>query len=343
MLPWRGEMAGTIDEHEFDSALLWDNPLGDPHRRPLWVYRPPGYGADERRYPVVYVLQGYSGHLAMWNNRSPFRQPFPELADALFARGDTPPVLVVYVDCWTAFGGSQFVDSPGTGRYLSYLCDEVVPWVDANYRTVPDRDHRAITGKSSGGYGAMVLPMLRPEVFGALATHAGDALFDVCYRPMFPRLSRILRDAYGGSIEAFLTDFRSRVPLSKKTDMDLMMLYGVSAAWSAEEDGTVRLPFDSYGRVVPEVWERWLALDPVVMAAEPGYATALRSLRGLWIDAGTEDEFHLDAGAGAFRDAVLAAGVPAGSVYYELFQGGHGAIEYRYPLALAWLARLLTD
>ena len=96
------------------------------------------------------------------------------------------------------YGGSQFVDSPGTGRYHSYLCDEVVPWVDARYRTIADRGHRAITGKSSGGFGAMITPMLRPDLFGALATHAGDALYELCYIPEFPKAVR-LRE-YDGDI-----------------------------------------------------------------------------------------------------------------------------------------------
>ena len=98
----------------------------------------------------------------MWANRTPFRQPFIETADLVFARDGAPPCIVVYVDAWTAYGGSQFVDSPGTGAYHSYLCDEVVPWVDARYRTIADRESRAITGKSSGGFGAMITPMLRP-------------------------------------------------------------------------------------------------------------------------------------------------------------------------------------
>ncbi len=136
MLPWSADLAGRIDEHVITSQLLRGNPLGDPDQRQLLVYVPPGYGTDqERRYPVVYVIQGYTGHVAMWRNRSPFRQPFPEMADAAFARGEAPPAIVVYADAWTSYGGSQFVDSPGTGRYHSYLCDEVVPWVDAHYRT----------------------------------------------------------------------------------------------------------------------------------------------------------------------------------------------------------------
>ena len=77
---------------------------------------PPGYDDDpERRYPSVYVIQGYTGAVPMWHNRAPFRPTFPEAADALFAGGDAPPCVVVFVDAWTAYGGSQFVDSPGTG------------------------------------------------------------------------------------------------------------------------------------------------------------------------------------------------------------------------------------
>ncbi len=151
MVPWSFEMQGRLDEHVLTSEALRDNALGDPHERPLWVYLPPGYDDEpNRRYASVYVIQGLTGQLDMWRNRTPFRRNFPELADAMFAAGDAPPVVVVWVDCWTSLGGSQFLDSPGTGNYLTYLCDEIVPFVDANYRTVADRNHRGIQGKSSG-------------------------------------------------------------------------------------------------------------------------------------------------------------------------------------------------
>src|SRR5207247_1189300 len=159
------EPTGRFDRHVISSRALVGNALEDPADRPLWVYVPRGYEDDpEARYPSVYVIQGLTGQLDMWRNRTPFRQNFPELADAMFARGEAPPVIVVWVDCWTSLGGSQFLDSPGTGNYLTYLCDEVVPFVDERYRTMADRDHRGIQGKSSGRYGAMVVPMLRPDL-----------------------------------------------------------------------------------------------------------------------------------------------------------------------------------
>src|SRR5215204_1059031 len=203
MQPWSYELAGRLDEHAFESDVLKGNPLGDPHVRPLWVYLPPGYDEEQaRRYPSVYVIQGLTGQLDMWRNRTAFRRNFPELVDELFARGDVSPCLVVFVDAWTSLGGSQFVD--------------------ARYRTLAGAAHRGIGGKSSGGYGAMITPMLRPDVFGGLATHAGDALFETCYLPDFRRSVRTLRNDYDGSFDRFWKDFHSRPALTRKSDATLL-------------------------------------------------------------------------------------------------------------------------
>ena len=218
MQPWSRELLGHLDEHVLASEALRGNRLGDPHERPLWVYTPPGYAADaDRRYPSIYLIQGHTGQLDMWRNRSAFRPNVLELVDALFADDGCPPALVVFVDAWTSYGGSQFLDSPGVGNYHTYLCDEIVPFVDARYRTEADAAHRGIAGKSSGGYGAMVTPMLRPDLFGGLATHAGDAVFELCYLPDFRDAVRALRDAYDGSFDRFWTDFRSRPAFTKST------------------------------------------------------------------------------------------------------------------------------
>lgn len=340
MLPWETALAGRLDRNTIDSALLRGNRLGDPSRRPLWVYTPPGYDTTSTRYPAVYVIQGYTGQVTMWANRTPYRQPFIETADAVFASGEVPACIVVYVDAWTAYGGSQYVDSPGTGRYHSYLCNEVVPWVDAHYRTIADRESRAISGKSSGGFGAMITPMLRPDLFGALATHAGDALYELCYIKDFGPLARHLRE-YDGDIMAWWADFATRPSFTKEGDATLLSMLGCSAAFSAREDGTPELPCDPRtGAVRPAVWARWLAWDPVRMAAR--HADALRSMRAIWIDAGTRDEYFLDLGALAFRDELAKLGVPKDRIFFELFAAGHGAIDYRYPMSLAWLARRLA-
>src|SRR4051812_14142658 len=331
MEPWSRDPLGRFDEHELESDALRDNPLGDPNRRPLWVYLPPAYATEpERRFPTIYLIQGHTGQLDMWRNRSAFRPNVPELVDRLFGEEGCPPALVVFVDAWTSYGGSQFIDSPGVGRYHTYLCDEVVPFVDERYPT----SVRGITGKSSGGYGAMVTPMLRPDLFSGLATHAGDALFELCYLPDFRDAVRALRDSYEGSFEQFWTDFHSRPAFSKGSDFPLLNTYAMAECYSPGE-----LPFDvATGELVPDVWEKWLAWDPVRMVDR--YADALRGLRAVYIDSGKRDQFYLDLGAEGFRRALERIGVT--DVFFELFDGTHSSIEYRYPIALRYLAERLS-
>jgi len=337
MLPWSIELSGRLDEHVIVSELLRKNPLGDPHERPLWVYVPPGYDDEPtRHYPSIYVLQGYFGHVEMWRNRLPFQQPFIATADQVFATAAAPPAIVVYVDAWTSVGGSQYVNSPGTGEYHSYLCDEIVPWVDVNYRTLVSRDHRGVVGKSSGGFGAMITPMLRPDLFGGLATHAGDALFEYTCFAKFPLCARHLR-AYGGDIDRWWQEFQKRVPIMRPEDMSLLILRGMSSCLSPREDGTPELPFDPQsGMIRSAIWQRWQEWDPVRMV--PEFAAEMRSMRAIWIDSGAADEQYLDIAAMAFRQALSEAGVDSERIHFELFPGGHGGVDHRYPLSLAWLA-----
>jgi hypothetical protein len=334
------QLSGRIDSGVIDSAALRGNPLGDPAERPVHVYLPPGYDDSDERYPSVYVLQGYTGQVEMWFNRKPFVPTFPEAVDGAIASGDCPPVIVVLVDAWNAYGGSQYVDSPATGRYHSYVVDDVVPWVDGRYRTIPDRESRAVTGKSSGGFAAMITPMLRPDVFGALASHAGDSMYEYSYCADFAKSFRILKQ-YDGDVWAWWEKFRNRGGTTPTPDdWTLVMILGCSAAFSADEDGTVHLPFDTdTGRIRDDVWARWQAWDPVRMA--PRHADALRSLRAVWLDGGTRDEWFLDVGAQAFRAELAALGVPDDRVSLELFDAGHMDIEYRYPRAISWLAHRL--
>jgi len=134
-------------------------------------------------------------------------------------------------------------------------------------------------------------------------------------------------------------DFRSRPAFSKETDGELVNEYAMAACYSANEDGGVDLPFDvTTGRLVPEVWDRWLAWDPVRMVST--HADAMREMRAIYIDAGSHDEYFLDLGSEAFRRELEAIGVT--DVFFELFDAGHGAIEYRYPKGLAYLAQRLS-
>ncbi|HEY5295969.1 MAG TPA: alpha/beta hydrolase-fold protein [Gaiellaceae bacterium] len=317
--------------------MLLDNPLGDPHERPLWVWAPED-GA--RRYPSIYVLHSFGNSAAGWFDPEPGTASYPALIEQL-----APEAIVVLVDASTALGGSQYIDSPGIGAYHRYLCDELVPFVDTTYPTIADAAHRGVQGKSSGGFGAIITTLLRPDLFGALATHAGDALFEVSHLPGFAPAARMLRDRHGGSFDTFRAAVASgRVSPSDDDERLLLELYALCAAYSSNDDGTIDLPFDlETAELRPDVWGRWLAWDPVLLARKPQHAATLRGLRGVWIDAGLTDEYHLDFGATAFHRAVVDAGVSADSVHFELFPGGHRGFTPRYPLSLAWLVERLSS
>ena len=336
--PWQRELSGAVDSFVVASECLAENPLGDPAVRPLYVYRAPGVAAPAlgtrapRRtaVPVIYVLQAFLNQADRWFNRETFEPTVFERLDVLFASGEAPPAVVVFADAWTSLGGAQFINSPGVGAYSDYLCDEVVPFVDARYPVRREAGGRGVAGHSSGGYGALVNAMLRPDVFGALSSRAGDALFEVSMVPDFARAAKLLRDGFDGSIETFLEAFRTRERFDYGRFGLLLTVYAAAAAYSADEDGRVQLPFDTRtGRILPEVFSRWLAWDPVEMAAR--HAEALRGMVRIHLEAGRRDEVNLDLGAQALSDEFTRLGVRH---TFELFDGGHGGGAHRLPGAI---------
>jgi S-formylglutathione hydrolase FrmB len=252
-----------------------------------------------------------------WFNVEPFEVSYPDRISAL-----RPDAVVALVDGWTDAGGGQWI-----GALSTYLRDEVVPFVDERY---PTNGLRGLQGKSSGGYGAIVHALERPDLFHAFAAHAPDALFEVTLAHGFPGAARALREH--GSLEEFWSSFEG---LRSRSDA---LLVELTAAARAFGDGT--LPFDALGRPLPDAFAPWLEHDPVRLAAV--HADAVRRLRGVWLDAGDRDEYFLDLGATALRDALLAAGLPNGRLHFELVEGSHGGMSHRYPLSLAYLVEHLA-
>lgn len=340
--PWGRALHGALDTLVVESELLAGNPLGDPARRPLYVYRSPGVVAGSALdVASVYMLQGFTGQVDQWLARSTFDPTTIERIDALYdpaADGPCPEAVIVFLDAWTSIGGSQFLNSPATGRYLDYVCDEIVPFVDSHYPTAATPGRRAVTGHSSGGYGAMVLPMLRPDVFGALLSSAGDALFEVCYLPDVGKVVRRLRDDFEGSYEVFLRELEARTHFDFARFGDCMSMYAMAACYSPDQErpGAVLLPFEiRTGRLIEEIWQLWLERDPVRMA--PAHAPALQGLRVIHLVAGRSDEYSLDLGAQAFSDQLEQLGVDH---KLELHDGRHGGNSHRYA---SWIRGLLLE
>jgi len=327
-------MKGTLEWTEVESEALQGNPLGDPARRPLLVYLPPGHHSRGERLPCVYFLHGFTGSARSWVSYSPFQPTVPERLDELVASGALPPVLGVFVDGWTALGGSQWVNSEATGRYRDYVARDVVAFVDSRYRTAPRPGARAVVGKSSGGYGALVMGAHHPDVFGHVASHAADAGFEYCYLPELPRAAAALE---GADPAKWLEDMRRRARETKLQDADFPVLNAIAmaAAYSPRAGAPLglELPFDpGTARLREDVWARWLAHDPVRFV--PLALDAFRHLRSVYLDCGTRDEHQLRWGTRMLVETLHAGGV---EVVHEEFDDGHRGIDYRYVRSLSVL------
>ena len=332
---------GTVVIHRFESAILFDNPAGDPHMRQVPIYLPPSYATSpDRRYPVVYVLTGFTGRGRMLLNDNPWSPALDERMDRLISSGGCGEVILVMPDCFTRYGGSQYLNSTATGRYMDHVVTELVPFVDRTYRTLGGREHRGVAGKSSGGYGAWMLAMLHPETFGAMASHSGDCYFEYCYRPDVPKFVSAIQAA--GGLEKWFAAFQQKIQ-KKHDDLTVLNILGMAAAYSpnpATAPFGIDCPCDfETGGFREDVWRRWLALDPFEMLDQEAFVTALRGMKLVFFDCGVRDEWHLHLGARLMSRKLGSLGV---AHEYEEFDDGHMNVQYRYDVSLPRLAKVLA-
>jgi enterochelin esterase-like enzyme len=324
-----------VEQPVLESHVLQDNPLGDPAVRRVTVYLPAGH--DEvagQRYPVVYLLSSHGNTGPGLMNWRAWDENIQEQLDALIENEVIGPVIVVLPDMWTRFGGSQYVNSAGMGRYEDYLIDEIVPLVDRNYRTIPDRDHRGIMGRSSGGFGAITQAMHHPEIFGALACQSGDLYWEYTCLPNLSKMHQQL-EKYGG-LAAFIRDIPTIRPKGGAF-WELIMTVCWAAAFGGNPGSPhgFDLPIDpATGALNETVWARWLEHDPIRKLDNPAYAQALRTMKTIFIDAGQYDEYQLQVGARVLHHKLERLDVPH---VYEEYPDGHRGTHYRYEQSLAQL------
>jgi S-formylglutathione hydrolase FrmB len=357
---------------EHASRILADNPLGDPHVRRFPVWLPPQYDqaaprSRGRRFPVLFDFVGYSGSGPAHVNWRAFEENVAEQAERLVFERRMGPAIIVFPDCFTRLGGNQYINSPAIGSYADYLTRELIPFVDREFRTLALREHRGCFGKSSGGYGAILHGMKYARYWGAIADHSGDSYFDFCYRSDWPNtlnelarhrfssgqparragpldVIRSERNANAGSddgrVRRFLEAFSQR---RKHTQDQVHCLMNLCMAASYDPDPKApngfRLPFNlETGELLPARWDRWLRHDPIHLVGEN--AAALRTLRGIYIDCGWRDQYHLHYG-----NRILSKQLALHRIAhrYEEFDDNHSGIDYRMDLSLPFLYRCLKD
>ena len=330
-------IAGILTLDQIQSPALANNPLGDPSRRLLGVYTPPEYDAGgSRRYPVLYLLHGYTGDLAASISSRPWEPNVVQRIDRLIVAKKMPPALLVIVDGNTRLGGSQYVDSIHNGDYATYVVRDVLGQIDREYRTVARAEGRAVLGKSTGGFASLHLTMNYPGHFVAFASHSGDSYFRMCQVRSLIACTRTL-EGYDG-FEAFVTAFEAKQK-PKFEETSTMEMLGYAAAYSptAAKAFAFELPIDlKTGAFRDDVFARWLSYDPAEQI--PKKKVELSALRLRFIDCGRRDEYGLDIGARVMAQQIRDLGL---EVRHEEFDDDHGRIGYRYDVSLPVLAAVL--
>lgn len=320
---------GNVVTHRFTSKVLKANPLKDPYIRDLAVYLPPGYtSGSSKGYVTLIGLSGFGGTGRMAFNVNPLVEPLDMRMNRLISKGNCGPMIIVMVDCFTRFGGNQYINSSATGRYEDYIVDEIVPFIEKEYNV----SSKAVWGKSSGGYGSIVLGMRHPEVFSALADHSGDSAFEYGYMLDFPRALDVFTEAGGPKkwLENFWSHPENR---GRKNYHEALNTFAMAAHYSpnpkSKELG-VDLPFDlETGEFRDDVWKRWLEWDPVRMVEK--YADNLRKLKLIYMDCGIRDEFNLYWGSRIIHSKLNRMKIKH---HYEEFNDGHMNVQYRYDISL---------
>jgi len=325
---------GTVKILKHESDVLKNNPLGDKYVRDLYVYLPPTYESEtDKNFPTVYCLTGFTGRGKMFLNDNAFAPNLAERLDKLIGDRTIKPVIAVLPDCFTYYGGSQYINSSATGNYEDYLTEEIVLFVDENFRTINDANSRAVMGKSSGGYGALVMAMRHADKFGLVCSTAGDAYFEFCY---FPGIAEGFR-AMKGDAKQFMEKIWRETERKGKDDFAALNTIGMSVCYSPNETAELGfdLPFDTKtGEIREDVWSRWLEHDPVRLVEK--CVENLKKLKLLFIDAGTRDEFHLDLGAKILCKRLKEFDVP---FIHEEFDDGHFNIGYRQNRSLELISQ----
>lgn len=324
---------------DVQSAVLAGNPMGNPDRRVLAVLLPEHF-EEGVRYPTIWMLDGYMGTgRTQLNHPGAVGAPFGDELLRWQRERLLPPTIFVFPDGSTRLGGSQYIDSASCGPFMRHIVEELVPFVDANLPTIAAKSARVLAGHSSGGFGALVLAMLRPGVFGSVVASAADSAFELSQRSSFGRGCLTL--ARHGGVEAFLARTLSAEARRLSEDDGLLLeILAMGSCYSPapELPGWCELPFDpSTGELRPDVWARWEAWDPVSLASR--HAAALAELDHLHLDCGDDDRYFAHLGHRRMSAILRGADVPH---LLTEFPGGHDGTRYRFQTRFEELGRVLA-
>ncbi len=291
----------TVEHIKVHGAALEGNLEGDAVDRDVFVFLPPSYAKEKhRRYPVVYALHGYSIGAEQWTHEI----RVPQTIEGAFAQG-AKEMIVVLPDSKTLHNGSMYSSSVTTGDFENFIAHDLVAYIDAHYRTIPERESRGLVGHSMGGYGATRIGMKHSDVFGSLYIMSPCCLSPRPAAPPNPELEKALESVKTPEDSAKLGFFPRAMMAS-------------AAAWSPDPKNPplyLDLPFKD-GAIQEDVLAKWTANAPLAFMDQ--YIRNLRQYHAIAIDVGDQDGLRVDTAK--LHDALDKYGI-ANS--FDLYHGTH--------------------
>jgi S-formylglutathione hydrolase len=277
-------LSGEVIKDEIFSPSLEGNLLGDSATRPINIYLPPSYNVENSRYPVVYYLHCYTCNESTWVGCN-----IQAAMDELIAQGEVQEMIIVMPNAQNKYNGSWYSNSSVAGNYEDYITEDLVEFIDGKYRTLPQRESRAVAGGSMGGFGAMYLAIKYPDVYCAAVSHSGPLSFNV--------------------IRGFLHSLRND-----------RMFQAMAIAFSPNPDAELLYdyPTDNAGSLQDDIWQRWLEHEPTGLVST--HQENLEQLAEIYFDHGTVDSVAPISMSRDFDRALTEAGIPH---VYEEYVGDH--------------------
>jgi S-formylglutathione hydrolase FrmB len=296
-------LKGTLTRVKVHGKSLEGNLMGESAEPEVSIYLPPSYNADRaRRYPVVYLLHGYTGtDLGYFG---PTGRQLHVIAERVFTGGGAKEMILVMPNCMNAYGGCMYSNSVTAGNWEGYVADDLVAYMDSHYRTIAARESRGLGGHSMGGYGTLRLAMKRPDVFGAIY-----ALSSCCLN------EGTVRAREGGPSPAESI----RTVEEAKGNRGAQGTLARAAAWApnpANPPLYLDLPTKD-GKVQAQVAVKWAANSPVAMLDQ--YVPNLKKYKAIAMDIGLQD--NLITSNRVFEEGLTRFGVRH---TFETYEGDHG-------------------
>ncbi len=311
------------------SPSLAGNPLQDPVVRWTPVLVPKEASSDT---PVVVILAGFMGNGPSYFNLKTFESNLPQSIDKHCLLGEAPKAFYVFVEAMTAWGGSQFINSQGTGKYENYIVEDLLPTLRAVFPEISlDPKKWCVTGGSSGGYGALHLASRHPRLFALCAALAPDSYFESSLLPdlysTVPVIGRL------GGVEGVRNELQAGRLMKRRDAHKILNTIAMGLCYCPNSRGGVEFPIElETGLLKEEAWARWKMHDPCEFLRV--LSDNLLNLEGVFLEVGRRDEFCLYYGARQIRNLLTEVGV---NPHYVEFDGGHFDLSERRPNIWKWL------